>query len=249
MKKLSKAARETLLDRACRSDYRDELTWSYWFGWGNNASTRELETAGLVESVRFGWSQERVITRDGWELAQALHTERLRQQNGVPMSEYRLEPLIPLQKPGWISAEVKREKWWYTDGHICAQGQSLSTKIEGSRLTAETFIEDFPRYLSSDEKAAKFADCSPIGAQRPYGYGCRGEWVVWFDCGECLGSRYYSHVLRLFPKATWKYAKRQGPLHVMVDGKVVAIVMPMRSDHVPVNLAGDVWVTQEAKTA
>lgn len=209
--KLSAAARETLLDRSYRWQ-----TLNIWVGHGNNAALRELEANGLIDRVRFGWSEERILTRAGCELAGKLFDEKERLRCGVPISEYRLEKQLSLSKPGFASVEIERG-WIHSNGHLIALGRALN-ESNLPRLTAELLAQMADKYMP---------DPAPGDTISPRKYFQRDRFsFIEFDNGKCAQSRYYSHILRLFPKSTWRSHKET--MYAIQDGHTVATVMTFK---------------------
>jgi len=230
---LSNAAKQMLRERVYRS-WGLEDSPNYWFGYGNNAQIRELESAGMIDSVRIGWSAVRVVTRAGWELAERLQQKRERLLSGVPITEYKLERGLALDKPGLVAGELDTGGWVHSDGCMIARGKSRSTEVEGApRLTPEWLRARAAECLSGCGQP-----CRPIGFQLCG--GGMGGGVIWFDCGEAILSRYYAHVVRLAArgvqgckgaapaKLEWSHVPGGG-FFAYLNGRVVALVMPTRS--------------------
>lgn len=218
--KVSKAARRELLDRVYLTPLHFNEPPMYWFGYGDNAAIRELIDAGYVDWVQIRWSATLVVTRAGGEYASQLRAEQERQEAGIDIREFKLLPLIPLHKLGWVAAEVQPGVWLHTDGKMMARGQAANSVIPGAEHFNEAKLRDvFERYTGD----APGESCTAMSAELSV-LRTREEWFIRFDNGRLMQGRYYSHVLRLFPETTWKFQDQ----FYAVSGDVVAVVMPLR---------------------
>jgi hypothetical protein len=241
---LSAAARRELLDRT--RDIHEPPNEHYgrgygsgvWFGHGDNAATRELEAAGLVDRVQFGWSEERTITRDGYELAEALHAEKRRLEAGIPFAEWKPTGGIKLYRGPWTCVELPDGRHIHSDGVSVAFGKVEHTEEDQrgwyssrSRPTQDRLRQDWDRAMP---KARGLERVRPIAWQA---FGRNAEsGMVWFSNGQAINEVYYKHFTKLYPNGRWMAqpnANTQCPVSLMVDGAVVAAVMPMRDSLVP----------------
>lgn len=215
--KISAAAKRLLYDIFI--DYTGKKNWYVWAV--SNAEGRELVAHGLIDKVDRGWHGMWVITRDGWEVAESIHAEKTRLDNGVPMAEFKPTPIIPLHKDGWVSDGA-----WHTNGHLCAKGAALNTEIPGSRLTVGSATWD--RVVPNGPQLKRFETVEAVGFT--------GD-SVYFSNAEALNPRYYSHIVRLFPKCEWRHnGKPGGAFAAVVDGCAVGVVMPFRTGVPPAGI-------------
>jgi hypothetical protein len=235
--KLSAAARRELLDRTrgIHEPPNEHHGRGYgsgvWFGHGDNAVTRELEAAGLVDRVPIGWSSPRIINRIGYELALALHAERARLMAGVPISEWKPQGGLRLLKGPWTCVKIADGRYLHCDGYMMAFGEMEHTETSdcGRGLPKAEVLRD--RWERIMPHLYGLRPVTAVAWQYIGTYCADG--VVWFSNGHAMNDSYYRHIMKLYPKGVWAGNGSNGPMGRVVDGAVVASAMPMRIEHVP----------------
>lgn len=124
-------------------------------------------------------------------------------------------------KEGWLTAEDEGRPI-YSDGHILLEGAAPGAVTD----TSPVFAKSMREFL---HPATAPAPVSPVAFGAPAEKGAAK--TVWFSDGTAVDAKYYDHVVKQYPSATFAAGKagKSGPvIYVQFDGRNIGIVMPLK---------------------
>ncbi len=192
---------------------------------------RELDTqlrAPTVETTDATNSDETGEVGD-IDLANRVTPERERENQAGLIANYQAgQGRLKTPDAGFYYGDVDG-KPYYSNGHLLAPGEAPGKK--------GPFFATISKVLHPNGETAPIA--AAAFEERPNAEDPNPKRVIWFSDATAVDARYYDHLLKKFPAASFSLGKQANgtPAVYVKDGAVtVGVIMPLKASEPPANV-------------